>query len=193
MKYYTESYLKNLAESTKRSSTESFSQIIMDSHKKTSYDIFLSHSFSDKKLIEGLYFELTSKGNSVYVDWIVDSHLDRKNITKETVERIRKRMKQCKSLIYAISENASSSKWMTWELGFMDGYVEKCAILPVTIYEDDSFDGHDFLSVYPVIATEEVNGFYRTEKKINLYENKNKALLSSLNEWKIDNQSNFNY
>ena len=43
----------------------------------TKFDIFLSHSFLDKAEVQGLYQELTDFGYSVYVDWVVDPHLDR--------------------------------------------------------------------------------------------------------------------
>ena len=41
-------------------------------------------------------------------------------VTPETAMVLRERMKQCKSLIYTFSENASDSKWMPWELGYFD-------------------------------------------------------------------------
>lgn len=151
MKYYTKSYLRNLSESVKREKT-TFSSKVNDSKNKTSFDIFLSHSYKDKEYIEALFLELTDQGYSVYVDWIVDAHLQRNNVDKTTVEHIRKRMKQSKSLIYATSDNASTSKWMPWELGYMDGHTSQCAILPITDYEDSSFVGQEFLSVYPIVG-----------------------------------------
>lgn len=70
-------------------------------------------------LIAGLKLILEDLGYSVYVDWN-DNQLDPNNVTPETAKMLRERMKQCKSLIYAFSENASSSKWMPWELGYFD-------------------------------------------------------------------------
>jgi spore germination protein YaaH len=152
MKFYTKEYLENLSKRG-TSGTRTFSYAVNENKNKTSFDIFLSHSFKDKKYIEGLYTELSSKGYSVYVDWIIDADLQRTNVSKTTVNRIRMRMKQSKSLIYATSENASTSKWMPWELGFMDGDTNgKCAILPITDYENSSFNGQEFLSVYPKIG-----------------------------------------
>ena len=111
MKFYTKSYLSDLSES-RRKGTKTFSSALNENKNRTHFDIFLSHSFKDKKYITGLYLELTSKGYSVYVDWIIDPHFQRDNVTKDTVNKIRLRMKQSKSLIYATSENASNSKWM---------------------------------------------------------------------------------
>lgn len=154
--FYTKSYLKNLSENEKIGD-RTYSQTLNESKNLTQFDIFLSHSYKDKAYIKGLFLELTSMGYSVYVDWIIDSHLNRQNVDKHTVSHIRKRMRQSKALIYATSENSSTSKWMPWELGYMDGETQKCAILPITDYEKSVFIGQEFLSVYPYITKEAVN------------------------------------
>lgn len=99
---------------------------------ESKFDIFLSHSYLDKKTVYGIYKDFESLGYNVYVDWIVDLELDRSEITKETAQKIRTRMTQSKCLIYATSSNTSSSKWMPWELGFMDGFNKsKVAVFPL--------------------------------------------------------------
>lgn len=175
MKYYTKSYLRNLSESAQRG-TKTFSTIANESINKTSFDIFLSHSYKDKEYIKGLFLELTNQGYSVYVDWIVDAHLQRNNVDKNTVERLRKRMKQSKSLIYATSDNASTSKWMPWELGFMDGHTSQCAILPITDYETSSFIGQEFLSVYPKVGKDYVPGNLNKREVLWVNEGQNKGI-----------------
>ena len=155
MRYYTKSYLERLSNS-KVKGTKTLASAIRESKYRTQFDIFLSHSYSDKKYIEGLFLELTSRGFTVYVDWIIDPEFDRTNITKSTVNSIRRRMKQSRSLIYATSQNASNSKWMPWELGFLDGDKGTCAILPITDHEKSLFKGQEFLSVYPVIGKDEI-------------------------------------
>lgn len=120
---------------------------------KLKFDIFLSHSFLDREEVYGLYRELTEMGFSVYVDWIVDSNLDRNNVTKETAELIRNRMKNSRSLLLAVSTNAQMSKWMPWELGFVDGNTGRCAIVPVS--KDNlnltTFNRVEYLKLYPYI------------------------------------------
>lgn len=192
MKFYTKSYLRNLS-ITERKGTKTFSQVKSDNSKLTSFDIFLSHSFKDKEYIAGLYLELCSKGYTVYVDWINDPHLERDNVGKQTVSLIRNRMKQSKSLIYATSENASHSKWMPWELGFMDGNKERCAILPITDYEHSSFEGQEFLSAYPYItkeaASEWVNRNLNSDEILWVNEEKNKYV--SMDRWFKGNKPTF--
>lgn len=158
MPLYTSSYLKNLSE---RKTIQS-SRLILNESKKThiSFDIFLSHSFLDKDVVEGLYIELTLQGYSVYVDWIIDPHLDRGNVTKTTAALIRNRLKSSKTLLLAISVNASISKWMPWELGFVDGNTNKCAIIPVSKSDNapTSYFGFEYLKLYPFIKKMRTKG-----------------------------------
>jgi len=151
MPLYTSTYLKELS---LRKSFFKAENILAESKKThTTFDIFLSHSFLDKDEVEGLYIELTNKGFSVYVDWIIDPDLDRNNVTKETAEIIRKRMKSSKSLLLAISVNAAMSKWMPWELGYVDGNTNQCAIVPIS--KDSSiprsFKRSEYLLLYPYL------------------------------------------
>lgn len=115
------------------------------------YDIFLSHSYDDKVLINNLRESLVTFGCSVYVDWIDDAELDREKVTKETVNLLRNRMKTCKCLFYATSINSNKSKWMPWELGYFDGQKGRVAILPIAEVPETSFVGQEYLSVYPYV------------------------------------------
>jgi hypothetical protein len=123
---------------------------------KLQFDVFLSHSYLDRDEVFGLYLELKEMGLSVYVDWIIDSDLDRTDVTKATAELIRSRMKNSKTLLLAISTNAEMSKWMPWELGFVDGNTGRCAIIPVST--DDlnrsSFNRIEYLKLYPYLDRE---------------------------------------
>lgn len=113
------------------------------------YDIFLSHSSDDARLVAGLKLELEDLGYSVYVDWIEDPELNRSNVTKENAETLRLRMKQCSTMLYAFSKNASQSTWMPWELGYFDGIKGKVAVVPITKTVSSTFDGNEYLKLYP--------------------------------------------
>lgn len=158
MALYTSNYLKSLS----RGKTLQFNTQILNESQKThtSFDIFLSHSFLDREEVEGLYIELINQGYSVYVDWIIDPHLDRNNVTKKTATLIRERLKSSKTLLLAISVNASVSKWMPWELGYVDGNTNKCAILPVSEsnYAPSHYVGVEYLSLYPFIKKAQTIG-----------------------------------
>ena len=127
-----------------------------------SYDIFLSHSYNDRAIIPALKAELEKFGYKVYVDWINDKLLSRDNVSKDTAKVLQKRMKQSKCLIYATSENSSSSRWMPWELGYFDGIKDKMVgILPVKKYGNgfqDNFKDEEYLGLYYYIDKDRISG-----------------------------------
>src|SRR5687767_2962614 len=85
---------------------------------ETTFDVFLSHSMKDGDVVLGVYAMLMAHNLKVYVDWMIDAQLDRSRVTTETAERLRARMRQASSLIYAHSIQSPDSKWMPWELGY---------------------------------------------------------------------------
>jgi len=151
MALFTSSYLKNRYSSSLI--TEQKRQFSGIDRSELKFDIFLSHSYLDKEEVFGLYRELSDMGFSVYVDWIVDADLDRSNVTKSTAELIKNRMKNSKSLLLAVSTNASMSKWMPWELGFIDGQTNRCAIVPISKdnLNVNTFDRVEYLKLYPYL------------------------------------------
>jgi hypothetical protein len=67
-------------------------------------------------------------------------------------------MRQSKSLIYAFSENSTSSKWMPWELGYFDGIKQTAAVLPISKNEKSDFKGTEYLGIYYYIQVDKVAG-----------------------------------
>ncbi|WP_010212550.1 toll/interleukin-1 receptor domain-containing protein [Pseudomonas sp. R81] len=130
----------------------------MESYKEADkFDVFLSHSSSDADLVIGIKELLEQRGKRVYVDWVDDPELDRSRVTKNTAARLRHRMLQSESLFYVATDNATKSKWMPWELGFFDGLKrDKVRILPVLLSSNQSFDGQEYLGLYPVVSKEEL-------------------------------------
>jgi hypothetical protein len=136
------------------------------------FDIFLSHNSLDAEIILGILNKLKDLGYRVYVDWVIDTHLERHKITIETIHTLKLRMNQCKCLFYASTKNASLSKWMPWELGYMDGKKAKAAILPIFGSDASSshkFKGQEYLGVYPycieAASTSEINKLWICETK----------------------------
>jgi len=130
-------------------------QKLFSTYEKT-YDIFLSHSSSDAEIVAGLKLIIEDLGFSVYIDWIDDPLLNRSHVTKETALILQERMKSCKSLVYAFSENASNSKWMPWELGYFDALKGKVAVLPIARANKTSFQGTEYLSIYYYIQIDKI-------------------------------------
>ena len=154
MALLTESALRNLA--TQYRSTRVFKSadtILREAATtpETTFDVFLSHSVKDADVILGIVAALKQQGLKVYVDWIVDPLMDRSRVTPETAERLRHRMRQSASLVYAHSNRSGSSKWMPWELGYFDGFRSAVAILPIAQTSEESFAGQEYLGLYPYI------------------------------------------
>jgi len=142
------------------------------------HDIFLSHSFRDAELILGVKLRLEDYGYSVYVDWVDDPHLDRSKITRQTALALRERMDCCKCLFYSTTPSSTESKWMPWECGYMDGKLRKSAILPLTHSALSSYDGQEYLNVYPYVTeSKNANG------QSCLWVNESLNVYCSLDEW----------
>lgn len=137
---------------------ESVKQQRLFSETAKTYDIFLSHSSGDVGLVAGLKLEIEDLGYTVYVDWIEDPQLNRANVSRETALLLQKRMRQCNTLIYAFSENASGSKWMPWELGYFDGIKGTVAVLPISKTTKSNFQGSEYLGIYFYIQIDTAQG-----------------------------------
>ncbi len=133
-------------------------QILIEEAKKFSpdktYDIFLSHSYSDAEIIYGIKLTIEKMGYTTYVDWVEDPS-DRTNVTSEIANLLKKRMKVCKCLFSIVTESSPNSKWMPWELGYFDGFKNKVAILPVKQdYQTNNYKGQEYLGLYPYVTDE---------------------------------------
>ncbi|KQY06215.1 hypothetical protein ASD37_18080 [Mycobacterium sp. Root135] len=117
------------------------------------FDIFLSHSVRDARVILGLRDWLTSKNLSVYVDWIDDPELDRAAVSHATAARLREQMRNSTSMIYATSRNAKTSRWMPWELGYFDGFKasERVSVMRLDSTSSAKFAGEEYLGLYKQI------------------------------------------
>ena len=149
MEYFTESHFKYYRASLNESQrTFSFTA---NRDINTKFDIFISYNINDKEIVHGVYNELTEMGFKVYVDFITDPDLDRNKVTIETAKKIRARLENSKSLIYAQSPNAAMSRWMPWELGVVDGHTKKCAVMPILANTTDIYYKQEYLKLYPIV------------------------------------------
>ena len=126
----------------------------------TKFDIFLSHSSIDKMEVAGIKAFLNTKGISVYVDWI-DPHLNRANVTRQSAETMRIRMKNSKCLLFAFSKNSYKSIWMPWELGFFDGLERNIAVIPIerVPFFKKKFKGQEYLNLYDYIGHQNMKNY----------------------------------
>lgn len=167
-----------IKEAAMRASRERLTESINFDFCQSDYDLFISHSFKDKNMVIGLYQLFNEVGYKVYIDWIDDSSLNRTNVTLETANIIRERIKSCKGMAYISTSNSSDSKWCPWELGLSDGLKGKVCILPVM---DSDFKGQEYLSLYPYLDYEKVQNSSRFEFWVNDQRLKNRSV--TLKKW----------
>jgi TIR domain len=130
-----------------RESVQNFSE-------ERTYDVFLSHSYSDRTTVVGIKKFLEQYQLSVFVDWIAAQQLDRSKVTKTTAQTLKMWMVRSRCLLYACTPKSSESVWMPWELGYFDGLKGRVAILPLTPDKeyDDTYRGREYLGVYPYVS-----------------------------------------
>jgi len=116
------------------------------------FDIFLCHSIRDADIVQGAKKILEDMGLSVYVDWIVDTQMDRSAVTAETAATLRTRMDNSKTLLYLFSNGSKRSRWMPWELGYFDGRNGTVGVLPIVPDQGSiDFNQEEYLGLYPKV------------------------------------------
>ena len=123
------------------------------------FDVFLSHSSNEpENILLGIKGYLEDAGLSVYVDRYTDPQLSPEEVTPETAETLRNRLRASRSLLYVYSRHSKLSRWMPWELGFMDGANGRIGIAPVVQTARNTFDGEQYLALYPYIDRAMIEG-----------------------------------
>jgi len=117
------------------------------------YDVFVSHSSSDKDFIKKvLTFLHTSKGGvNGYVDW---QDPEMPSITDiNTAIQLKSRIQKSKKVIYVVTNESLKSVWCSWEIGFADKDkgVDKIAILAIKP-NNGKWKSNEYLQQYPWIG-----------------------------------------
>lgn len=92
MSLYTEDYFRDRAGSVTASAAADSLRTASKS-ATGNFDIFLSHSVRDARVILGVRDWLTSQNLRVYVDWIDDPEMDRSAVSRATAARLREQMR----------------------------------------------------------------------------------------------------
>lgn len=176
---FNEHYLRQKGERIlSQNKHKTFSKIINESNRRfDTYDIFLSHRKADEKIILGIKQLLEEEYNyTIYVDWIDDPQMSRTNVNKSTANTLRTKMRACKCLVYVYTKKSTGSKWMPWELGYMDGSKpNKCTIFAIASTKTDkspSYQEQEYLNIYPPLKEEISKYNYRPD--LFVYEDKGK-------------------
>lgn len=173
----TESFIRQSAREAKTKGIF-FSESTKRFDSEQRYDLFISHSFDDSEIVFGLYQLFQKAGYSVYIDWVVDSNLDRQNVNSETASIIKERIQASKGTAYISSSNSTTSKWCPWELGVADGMKGRVCIFPIMISD---FKGQEYLSLYPYLEYEKIQG--KEEYEFWVCDQKDKNKYVQLRNW----------
>ena len=142
--------------------TRVFSEFINESKRETrtaaAVSVFLSHSHDDlqKADVNKVIMILRKAGVRVYIDSL-DSSLP-PFTNSETAKKIKEQIKLNKKFVLLASNNAISSKWCNWELGFGDAhkYIQHIALFPLAD-TPTGWNGNEYLRIYPRIEENESN------------------------------------
>jgi hypothetical protein len=118
------------------------------------YDVFLSHSTMDRKVVDQVRDELKALGYRVCVDYEALPAIRPEEVTRETADALLEAMRECSSLVYVLSANSTSSHWMPWELGFFDGARGRVFIWPVDDEAETYAKDRRYVSLYPTVPRE---------------------------------------
>jgi hypothetical protein len=155
MAIITKQQLKSFAAYSNFSTRSAYLSKIISLHEaksKAVKTIFLSHSHSDKDVIEPVVVLLKSIGVNVYIDW-KDSSMP--VITNaDTANKLKNNIKQHDRFVLLASPAAIKSNWVNWELGYGDAhkYISNIAIFPTEDYTGQWTDA-EYLRIYPRIES----------------------------------------
>lgn len=69
----------------------------------------MSHSFSDKDIVNALYDKFNECGYKVFIDW-KEELKDRNNVSKEVANKLKIYMNSSEGLLYVATSNSVDSK-----------------------------------------------------------------------------------
>ena len=157
MRYFTESEIKAFEGRYTNPLNESTNRKFRATKK-----IFLSHSHKDADLVKSAIAFFLSQGIEIYVDWLDP---DMPTVTSaSTASKIKLKIKENHKFVVLLSSNAKDSKWVPWELGYADGVkaMSDIAIFPILRNSSDTFNGVEYMALYPKIGLEGIGYSQRT-------------------------------
>ena len=118
--------------------------------EKFEKQIFLSYRRKDSQYVRPIVEILKKLGAKIYIDYLDESLPEKPNT--ETAAILRSRIQKSDKFILMATPNSSESKWIPWELGLGDGFLNysNVAIMPITRYSD-SWDEQEYYSIYGYI------------------------------------------
>jgi hypothetical protein len=148
MAYFSEAELETIAESPEMEKRAA--RNILESFSAARLSIFLSHSHTDKKIVEGWIRKLALLGVEMYVDWN-DSSMPRET-NRETADKIKQRISEVDLFVVLATNAALESKWVSWEIGIADqAKGESKVLLAPVVPKSGTWEGNEYLQLYRTI------------------------------------------
>jgi len=161
MALFTRSQFTNIVQV--RLGTKSLRSVVNEaklvSKTDTEVTIFLSHSHTDKDLVEQAVAFLRLFNIKVYVDWMDETMSEKPN--GETGMKIKSKILSNDKFIFLATDAAVISKWCNWEVGIGDAYKlhsDKICLLPLADNRGH-WTGNEYLQIYPRIESVQKDNF----------------------------------
>jgi hypothetical protein len=94
---------------------------------------------------------------------------------KELPDRLVRKLRRCRLLLFAFSEDSVDSRWMPWELGLAHGVVGRVLLWPFTEQALQAKERQEYLHLYealdprdPVAARVRLNGIVATARWLSI-------------------------
>ena len=113
------------------------------------HDVFLSHSHRDEARTQELAALLREWEIDVFVD--VDDAMLAQLPDMELPDRLVGKLRRCRVLLFAFSEDAVDSRWMPWELGLAHGVVGRVLLWPFTERALQAKERQEYLHLYEAL------------------------------------------
>ncbi|MEO7045283.1 MAG: toll/interleukin-1 receptor domain-containing protein [Ferruginibacter sp.] len=151
MALFTKAIFKSI--STSRAGNKGIAKVLNEAKFETrsskTTSLFLSHSHTDKDIVQEAVSFFKGFNHSIYIDWMDDTMPE--NTSGITAANIKNKIIENDMFILLATNKAVESKWCNWELGIADVFKfakDKMVILPLA---DNStgWVGNEYLQVYP--------------------------------------------
>jgi hypothetical protein len=120
--------------------------------------VFLSHSHTDRSIVEQAKVFFQNLGISIYVDWADETMPEKTNGV--TAQKIKNQIISINDkFVLLATNNAIASKWCNWEVGIADPFklpTKKIALLPLAD-NSGTWYGNEYLQIYPRIEKRSSN------------------------------------
>ena len=137
----------SFAEYAARAPVRKSAVIVEEARSSRKQTAFLSHSHQDAHLAKGVQGFLQAQGWEVYIDW-EDLSMP-PSPTRETAEKIQKRIRELDWFLFLATANSVTSRWCPWEIGYADGVKKYDSILVIpTRDRAGATHGSEYLQLY---------------------------------------------